>query len=87
MSAEYQQRGNELWGRFGNEPWRIIAELHTEYTTAQDYFMGEVAYQIAPASKMFWKHYWNRKVNPDYKITPSHHGTADTRITPNDFLN
>lgn len=66
-----EMRGNEIWGKLRNEPWKLVGEIETEYTTPRDYFKAEVADQIAPASQMFWRHYWNRKVNPDYKIKPS----------------
>jgi len=69
--VQMEMRGNEIWGKIRNEPWKLVGEIETEYTTPRDYFKAEVADQIKPASQMFWRHYWNRKVNPDYKIKPS----------------
>ncbi len=69
--VKVELRGNQIWGKIRNEPWKLVGEIETEYTTPRDYFKAEVADQIAPASQMFWRHYWNRKVNPDYKIKPS----------------
>ena len=72
--VKMEMRGNEVWGKIKNEPWKLVGVIETEYTSPREYFKYEVADQIKPASQMFWRHYWNRKVNPDYKIKPSRNG-------------